>query len=297
VVIARREGEDQEQTGRAASLEIERFLLALWLLRGATSTSGYEFQGATTSIGPYDPVLLTEPRGFIGQHKRVAAIASADRAPISALISLVDRAQKRRGDNVIEPLAMAVHKYRRSYLDGAWYEHLADLSTALEATLSGLAKQDVLLRLKSRAAWLLAVDEDSAEKIFHDLGVLYDLRSTVVHGSALSEKALRKKLDALIPDLPDGLGSVGLQLDLAVDRLRDLVRRALVARMCLADGDEPLWPLSPDGGPNVDAVLVDDELRVAWRNAWHDRLSVLGAEEAGRPAEPAISWLQDDSHR
>lgn len=296
VVIARRQGEDQEQTGHAASLDIERFLLALWLLRGATSTSGYEFQGATTSIGPYDPVLLAEPRGFIGQHKRVAVISAADRAPISALTSLVDRAQKRRSDNLIEPLAMAVHKYRRSYLYGAWYEHLADLSTALEATLSGVAKQDVLLRLKSRAASLLALDDDTAEKIFHDLGVLYDLRSTVVHGSALSEKALRKKLDTLIPDPPDGMGSVGLQLDVAVDRLRDLVRRALVARMCLADGNEPLWPLSRDGGLNVDAVLVDDELRVAWRNAWHDRLTVLGAEEAGRPAEPAISWLHDDGH-
>lgn len=296
VVISRREGEDQEETGRAASLDIERFLLALWLLRGVTSTSGYEFQGATASIGPYDPVLLTEPRGFIGQHKRAAAISPADEAPISALISLVDRAQTRRSGNLIEPLAMAVQKYRRSYLDGAWYEHLADLSTALEATLSGVAKQDVLLRLKSRAASLLAVDNDTAEAIFHDLGILYDLRSTVVHGSALSEKSLRKKLDTLIPDPPEGLGSVGLQLDLAVDRLRDLVRRALVARMCLADGDEPLWPLGLDGGPNVDAVLVEDELRVVWRNAWHERLSVLGAEEAGHPAEPAISWLHDDGH-
>lgn len=296
VVIARREGQDQEETGRAASRDIEQFLLALWLLRGATSTSAYEFQGATASIGPYDPVLLTEPRGFIGQHKRVAAISPADAAPISALIALVDRAQTRRGGNLIEPLAMAVHKYRRSYRDGAWYEHLADLSTALEATLSGEAKQDILLRLKSRAASLLAVDNDTADAIFHDLGVLYDLRSTVVHGSALSEKSLRKKLDTLIPDPPEGLSSVGLQLDLAVDRLRDLVRRALVARMCLADGEEPLWPLSLGGGPNVDAVLVDDELRVVWRTAWHERLSALGAEEAGRPAEPAISWLHDDGH-
>lgn len=261
-----------------------------------TSTSGYEFQGATASIGPYDPVLLTEPRGFIGQDKRVAAISPADEAPISALISLVDRAQTRRSGNLIEPLAMAVQKYRRSYLDGAWYEHLADLSTALEATLSGVAKQDVLLRLKSRAASLLAVDNDTAETIFHNLGILYDLRSTVVHGAALTEKSLRKKLDTLIPDPPEGLGSVGLQLDLAVDRLRDLVRRALLARMCLADGDEPLWPLGLDGGPNVDAVLVEDELRVVWRNAWHERLSVLGAEEAGHPAEPAISWLHDDGH-
>ena len=297
VVVARRVGEDQEEISRAASLEIEQFLLALWLLKAATATSGYEFQGATTSIGPYDPVLFTEPRGFVGQHKRVGVISAADDAPISALTALVERVQELRSDNLIEPLAMAVHKYRRSYLQGTWYEHLADLSTALEATLSGAAKHDVLLRLKSRAASLLSVDDDPPERIFHDLDVLYDLRSTIVHGSALSQKALRRRLDRLIPDQPHEFDSAGLQLDLAVDRLRDLVRRALVARMCLADGKEPLWPLGGDGGPNVDAVLVDDELRVVWRTAWHDLLAELGAEEAGRPSAPAISWLQDDRDR
>src|SRR5918995_497316 len=123
------------------------------------------------------------------------------------------------------------------------------------------------------------------------------MSSTTCGRRSFTAVRCRRRRYRLIPDQPHEFDSAGLQLDLAVDRLRDLVRRALVARMCLADGKEPLWPLGGDGGPNVDAVLVDDELRVVWRTAWHDRLAELGAEEAGRPSAPAISWLQDDRDR
>ena len=61
----------------------------------------------------------------------------------------------------------------------------------------------------------------------------------------------------------------------AVERLRDLVRRALLARICLATGDAPLWRLHTDEG--VDAALIDDLQRQTWRNAWRDTLTAIDA--------------------
>ena len=190
---------------------------------------------------------------------------------------------------VIEPLAMGFHKYLRSYEAGHWYEHLADLTTALEATLSGTDKVDVTLRIRTRAAALLATEEDPAERIFDDLGELYDLRSTVVHGGALKEKDLRKKIAKLIPQPPEHAFD-RTNLDLSVDRLRDLVRRSLVARMCLAAGDSPRWLLT-EPPPRVDSILSEDRNRQAWRRHWQEQLEAVGAEEAGRPATKAVAWI------
>lgn len=71
----------------------------------------------------------------------------------------------------------------------------------------------------------------------------------------------------------------------AVERLRDLVRRALLARICLATGDRPRWPLHTD--ESIDAVLVDDECRRAWREAWRDALATIDA-----PAAADRPWRQ-----
>jgi len=139
-----------------------------------------------------------------------------------------------------------------------------------------------------RAAALLATEDDPAQRIFDDLGSLYDLRCTVVHGAALTTKDLHKKIDKLNGE-PPGSAFFGGKLDLAVDRLRDLVRRAIVARMCLAEGQAPLWPLTSP--PSVDSSLSDDILRRKWRESGQRRLGELDAEEAGRTASKSFSWL------
>ena len=89
----------------------------------------------------------------------------------------------------VAPLGMALHKYARSYL-----------TTALEATLSGTDKMDVVFRIRSRAAALLATSTDRASVIFDDVGVLYDLRSKLIHGATLTEKDFEKQIRKLNPE-------------------------------------------------------------------------------------------------
>jgi hypothetical protein len=76
----------------------------------------------------------------------------------------------------------------------------------------------------------------------------------------------------------------------AVDRMRDLVRRAILARLCLAAGDRPFWPLQGKTVA-VDALLADDATRVIWRQSWRDRLAGIGAAQAADRAAPAYDVL------
>jgi hypothetical protein len=58
-------------------------------------------------------------------------------------------------------------------------------------------------------------------------------------------------------------------------RLRDLVRRSFLARLCPTAGPEALWPF--DGSASVDAAFADDIERDLRRQSWRDQLATLGA--------------------
>jgi hypothetical protein len=105
--------------------------------------------------------------------------------------------------------------------------------------------------------------------------VLYDLRSTLVHGGPLSLKSLLRKISKL-SRLPAGVPNGELPSH-AVERLRDLVRRAILARICLAAGAPPLWPIDGESDDQVDAALVDDAGRALWCDAWHQTLASVDA--------------------
>ena len=60
--------------------------------------------------------------------------------------------------------------------------------------------------------------------------------------------------------------------------MRDLVRRAILARLCLAAEPDPLWPFA--GCVAVDTALVDDETRRYWRERWHERVAERGLTSA-----------------
>jgi hypothetical protein len=187
---------------------------------------------------------------------------------------------------------IALQKFQLSYHAHAWYEQLVDLATALEAALSGKDTTDVLLRLRNRAAALLATDRDPAHAVFADVGTLYSLRSSLVHGGELSEKQLRK-LITRVSTVPRN-APLGTATGYAVDRMRDLVRRSVLARICLAaDGDDSLWPLAED--PGVDAALADDDTRALWRRRWRARLASFDALfAADRPRQAADAISQED---
>jgi hypothetical protein len=89
-----------------------------------------------------------------------------------------------------------VLKFTDSFSGKPWFEKIVDLATALEAALSGKDKT-VTLRICTRAAHILSTDADPAPAIYADVKALYDMRSSLVHGSVITQKELDKWLAAV----------------------------------------------------------------------------------------------------
>lgn len=285
VVIARDIGPKPFDLQDPLSDRIERFLLLVRLLKTCTSESMFEVQGETHPVRQFKPTVTRfrgAGPGFASPTQlaaRAAALGADDVGRINGFGRLFDAAQHVRTDMAFTSFGMAVHKFLLSYYAYVWYEQVVELATAFEAALSGPGN-DVTLRLKIRAATLLSTDRDPADKIFEDVGLIYGLRSTLVHGNKITRTRLLNKARK-ISTVPDDARD-GEALAYVVERLRDLVRRSLLARVCLATCDTPLWPLDNDEG--VDAAMVDDARRGAWREAWRDVLTTVDAiEAADRP--------------
>jgi len=186
---------------------------------------------------------------------------------------------------------VALGKFNGSHHQENPYETLVDLATALEAILAGgeSEAEGLTLRLRNRAAALLAADGDPARAVFGDVGLLYGLRSKLVHGGQIKQSALRRDLGR-ISTMPEGEAEsrFGVAIAYAVDRMRDLVRRAILAMLCLAAEPDPVWPFI---GTGVDALVSDDETRGHWRASWHAKLSALGIEAAANPPSKAVDFL------
>ena len=93
---------------------------------------------------------------------------------------------------------------------------------------------------------------------------LYDMRSRLVHGSAILQKELDKWLLAVSSVAEDH--SPRMRIELAVDRLRDLVRRSILVRLLLSSDGR--WPLRGDP-PRLDELSTDARIAEEWRVAWH----------------------------
>jgi hypothetical protein len=78
----------------------------------------------------------------------------------------------------------------------------------------------------------------------------------------------------------------------SVDRLRDLLRRSILARLMLADEPDVIWALGEDSG--VDATLAGDRQRMRWREGWRTRLDGIGAGFAAERARPAASSISQE---
>lgn len=289
VVIARDSGSKPFDLSDPLSQRIERFLLLVRLLKPGTSESMLEVQGETSPVREFKPIVARfrgAGPGFVSPTQlaaRVITLGSEDIERVDGLGRLLADAQQLRPEMAFTSFGIAVQKFLASFHSHVWSEQIVDLATAFEAVLSGKANVDVTLRLKTRAATLLSTDLDPADKIFKDVGLIYELRSSLVHGGAMKKSALLN-LVRKISTVPGDLRG-GEAIAHAVERLRDLVRRSLLARVCLATGDTPLWPLGMDDG--VDAAMVDDSRRGEWREAWRDTLTEIDAiASADRPAHP-----------
>lgn len=269
---------------------VDRFLLAIRLLYSVTSTGIYEVTGETTEICRYAARLRVLDYVEHPLCLRPAVLSEDSAGPIQAILTLYDTVIPPQTDKqLIQPLDMAFLKYGGTFSAKGWDEAVVDLTTALEASLSGTDRTDISLRVCTRAAALLATDDDNPSVIFGDLKILYDLRSCLVHGAAISRKTMEGWLKDLSVvrkgDMPN------MRIQRAVDRLRDLVRRAIIARLLLAADDR--WPLVGNP-PSIDRTLVDWKKSSQWREAWHARLADIGAPAAIGPPAPLASSIFDE---
>jgi Apea-like HEPN len=188
-------------------------------------------------------------------------------------------------DKVVPTLSIAVQRFNRSFGEEHWQERLVDLAVALEAALGQEdGSTEIQLRLQTRAAALLADGADDAGRIFDDLGVMYDLRSRVVHGSSQSSEKLRRRIEKVPATAPGRMP--GIKTELLIDRCRDLARRAILARLFLSQGQDPAWPLS--NSKNLDRRLADDSERRRLRRLWRKGLKGIGLSQAASPAETPV---------
>lgn len=277
------------------SHRLDHFLLVARLITAGTVRQTYEVSGASTLVSDMNPVMRTFSRRAPRQVVRRTVRLSGDDGPaFAALSKLIDSAEVPGQGMVTTSFGIAFSKFSGAD-SGVWFEDLVDLATALEAILIGDDKETegLTLRLRGRAAALLATGEDSARNVFNDVGALYNLRSKLVHGGQLKLTDLRKII-AKVSTVPPGTAqdAFGVALGHAIDRIRDLVRRAILARLCLAERPAPLWPFT--GQTSVDAILADDAQRGAWRSLWHDRLDQLGVSHAAERPRSAVDFLSPE---
>jgi Apea-like HEPN len=298
LLIARESSEDPDlyEVGDRLSKRIERFLLVTRLLTAGTVHSEYEVRGTTTLVGRANPQILTFREGWpLSMIRRTVRLTGDEGEAFRALDDLIQAADVKREGMVATSFDVAMAKFNRSHASGSAYEHLVDLATALEAALLGGDRETegLTLRLRNRVAALLATDEDPAGALFDDVGQLYRLRSSLVHGGQVKETDMKRifaRISTISAD--DAEDRFGVALAYAVDRMRDLVRRAILARLCLAAEPEPVWPFH--GHTPVDAFLADDAVRVAWRSRWREGMSAVGAESAADKPRSAVDFVSRD---
>jgi len=278
LVVARGHGSE--------SARIDTFLLAVQLLYAATAWNAYEVQGPASLVDPVGARLFKTSRHRALVRRTLRLDAGLER-PIEALSAMLATARHVPDDMMFTSFGMAISRFAESCTTSDWDSQLLSLTTALEGAISGTATTDVLLRLETRAAGLLSEPDDPASVIFSDIKKIYDLRSKLAHGGSYKVKAFEKLLHQ-ISTVADG-SPAGLASGQLIDRLRDIVRRAILARLCLSSVAEPLWKLDEDA--EVDAALADDVTRAAWRASWRTTLAKIGAPESSMRASQGVDFL------
>jgi hypothetical protein len=285
-------GSDPFPLAPHAGRHIDRLLLALRLLYGATTADIYQVTGEVTFVCRCTARLEEIPHDPHPIPVRPVVVSASTAEPVEKLLALYDSTEHRTSKEVVHGLEMAVIKFTSSFAPRPWFEKVVDLATALEAALSGTDKSDVTLRICTRAAIILSVDTDPASAIFADVKALYDLRSSLVHGAIITQRQLEKWLAAVSTVPAPGDCTPRMRNEQLIDRLRDLVRRSILMRLLLnSDGR---WPLRADPPPPVDQLWTGPAVAGQWRTAWHQGAADLGAPEAARPAVPLRDSIFDD---
>lgn len=277
------------RTRESRSARIDRFMLLTRLLFAGTHQSCWQIDGPAAAISRAAPYHREFGKSF-GRVlvQRAIRLGTEHESAYTALGGYLDAVEVAREKMLMTTFDIAVGRFTRAHEAHDPFESIVDLATALEATLISDDEntEAITARLRLRAATLLATEIDTGALISKDINKLYGLRSTLVHGGRLKEADLTRALKISV--VPEN-APIGIALAIAVDRLRDLVRRAFLARLCLASGPGAPWPYGKEAA--VDVAMVDDRDRAKWRAHWRNTLVELGVPEAAQPALPATDSL------
>lgn len=271
------------------------FALAVRLATGSTGPNRMVWMGEPSLIHVEMPQAHPQVENTIMEHwRRVAVIKPEDLPGLGALVALIGQSEqpsdgKGKKQASGSAVAIALGRFSRTFTGMTWQDTVLDLATALEACLGPDDKQEISLTLRTRAGHLLGRnDPKRADEIFGDVADLYNLRSNLVHGNAPLKPTPQALCDArgYAHPLPND------RLQALLDRWRDIVRRAICARLLLADtrcGDA-LWPMVGNQVP-VDRYLVRQDKRDEWCRRLVDEASALGLPVLVEPAPPLVDYL------
>jgi len=277
-----------------------RFMQAIRLATAATSLERMVWLGEPSMIHVQrqEAWPQAEDGPLDSSWRRVAPIMPDHVAGLRRLTATMDRleapsaAKQKKG--ALPAIVIAIRRYSRSYRIALWQDTVLELATALEACLGPSDKrQEIGLTLRMRAAHLLAHDDsEQAETIYRDLTDLYNMRSDIIHGNPEWTKTPEKLwADRGYTHIFERDRTHAL-----LDSWRDIVRRAITARLLLGDatlGDGALWPLSGEE-PAVDRLLARKDRRDEWRARIVDGAAEYGLPLLADPAPPLIDSLDNE---
>lgn len=264
------------------------FVIAVSLLFAATAHPVYELRGHRGAVGGHEPFLHDfegAGQGSMSPGLDARRPAQLETSHETAIIE-VKRLVRSVLDGPPSPLQTAIGRYQLSHQKYRWADKIIDLTIALEAALAGKQSSEITFRLQVRAGALLATDADPANALFEDIKSFYDLRSRFVHGSAPSSRSIDRLL-AKLHRVPQGDHLPRFRYEAAVDRLRDIVRRAILCRLLSAEHAPGLWAV---GNDLDDSALVSEGSHALLRDTWRRVLSDLGHSEAA-DAAPLLRGL------
>ncbi|MDO8614908.1 MAG: HEPN domain-containing protein [Dehalococcoidia bacterium] len=251
---------DYETRVNEARRLVDHLIAAIRLATGSTARAVIDIEGDPDRVQRIRPSITPLPSSWFRFVYRPVTLAKTDVPGLLHLVSLIG-SWGEQGDWM--PVRIAMGRLNRS-LDGQTpgiVDQVIDLAIGMEAALAGTDRTDIGLRLRTRAADILATDADPPEAIYRDVKTLYDLRSTFVHGGSLAAKKADKAIKSVTGTAETS--SPAEQYLLALDRWRDVLRRAILARIALTTAAVP-WT-EGESRLDVDAFLLRENNRDAWR--------------------------------
>ena len=274
---------DYEARVAEARRRLDRLVAAIRLANAATVRPVIDIAGNSGPLPTVGPAIIPLPNWDFRFVHRPVTLGANDVGGYEALIGLMagwgDAPQW-------VPVRVALGRLARTLDERSptLVDQIIDLSIGLEAALAGTDRAEIGLRLRSRAAAILAGPDDPAEAIYRDVKIAYDLRSTFVHGGTLPAKTIDKVIRRV-----SGAASTDWRAEqylLAIDRWRDILRRAILARIALTTAGTP-WIGGPASRLDVDELLLRDAARDAWREHVQEFWVGHGLAGAPRPATTA----------